>query len=357
MFDDKRRFAAIGLWDPDAPIALRVLHAGSPRTIDEAFFADRLLDALALRQPLHDDPTTTGYRLVHGENDRLPGLVVDRYDDTLVVKLDSMAWAPHLRVVVPQLVELTGADRVVVRASRRIAANLPAPLHANPTVVGSPPSGPVRFLECALGFDADVEHGQKTGHFLDQRENRRLVGNRCRDATVLDVFCNTGGFTVHAAAGGARSVHSVDSSHHAIRATRHHVELNRALLGYDTRHTAVIDDAFAAMSAMVNRNERFDVVIVDPPSFAPNAESVPAARNAYRRLTSLGTELVAPGGTLVQASCSSRVPAEEFHALVLDELAAHGRSLRTIMRTAHPIDHPVGFAQGAYLKAVIADLD
>lgn len=356
VFDDKRNFAAIGLWDPTAPISVRVLHHGPPQTIDSDFFANQILNSFARRQVLHDDPRTTGFRLIHGENDALPGLVVDRYADTLVVKLDSPVWVPHLRTIIGPIVDLADADRVVLRASRRIAQQLPPQLHGSPTIVGDKPEGLIRFVENELLFDADVERGQKTGHFLDQRDNRRLVGDRSHDATVLDVFCNTGGFSVYAAAGGARSVHSIDVSHHAIEATRHHVEVNRELRGFKTDHTTQVADAFDAMDDLIDRGRRFDMVIVDPPTFAPNAAALPGARHAYRRLTAAAVELLAPGGTLLQASCSSRLAAAEFHDLVNDEIASSGRRIINPIRTEHALDHPIGFSQGAYLKALLAEV-
>ena len=356
IFDDKRKFAGIGLWDPGAAIAVRMLHAGAPRPIDDAFFADAVLSAYARRQWLHDDPDTTGYRLVHGENDGLPGLVVDVYDTSLVVKLDTAAWVPHLTTVISPLLELTDAERVVVRASRRIVPDLPLVLHDSPTVVGTPPPGPVEFLENGLLFEADIERGQKTGHFLDQRDNRALIGARCNNADVLDVFCNTGGFSVYAASGGARSVHSVDVSDHAIAATRRHVERNRSRLGFEARHTASVADAFDAMADLIDQGRRFDVVIVDPPSFAPNAAAVPTASRAYRRLTSRALDLLATGGTLLQASCSSRISADDFVDLVFDEIEFNGlRAINTI-RTSHALDHPIGFSQGAYLKAIVTEV-
>ena len=353
IFGDKREFVGIGLWDPDAAIAVRMLHAGSPRTIDDTFFADRLLESVARRQPLHDDPSTTGYRLVHGENDGLPGLVVDRYDRTLVLKLDSPVWVPHLRSLVPPLVDLADAERLVLRASRRIEQLLAPPLRNNPTLVGNAPTAAVEFLENGLLFEADVERGQKTGHFLDQRDNRLLLGDRCGDASVLDLFCNTGGFSVYAAAGGARSVHSIDVSHHAVEATNRHIERNRERRGYKTVHTALVADAFDAMADLVAQNRRFDVVVVDPPSFAPNAAAVPAALRAYQRLTSMAVDLLASGGTLLQASCSSRISSDEFHHLVSDEIQAAGFQEVDAMRTAHDLDHPIGFPHGAYLKATL----
>jgi len=356
VFDDKRKFAGIGLWDPNSTIPIRMLHHGAPRPIDDEFFGDQILNSFARRQPLHDDPGTTGYRLVHGENDQLPGLVVDQYDTTLVVKLDSVAWVPHLRSVIPAIVELADAERVVVRASRRIDHELPDTLRDSPTVIGTPPDGPIAFHENGLVFEADVERGQKTGHFLDQRDNRRLVAAAATGAKVLDVFCNTGGFSVNAAAGGARSVHSIDISSHAIDATVHHMELNRLALEFSTTHTTLVDDAFEAMEDLIDEQQRFDIVIVDPPSFAPNSASVPAARRAYRRLTSLAIELLGKRGTLVQASCSSRIPANDFYQLVTNEIATAGMQATNTIRTNHALDHPVGFEQGAYLKAVVTNV-
>ena len=356
IFDDRRKFAAIGLWDPTSPIAVRVLHQGESRTIDDDFFAEKILNAYVIRQALHDDDATTGYRLVHGENDGLPGLVIDQYDRTLVVKLDTPIWLPHLAAVVAPALELTDAERVVLRSSRRVVADLPAGFQDSPTIVGHAPTEPISFLENRLTFQADVERGQKTGHFLDQRDNRHLAGMRCNDADVLDVFCNTGGFSVYAAAGGARSVHSIDVSHHAIEATRHHVELNRASAGFKASHTAVVADAFEAMNDLADRHQRFDVVIVDPPSFAPNASSVPAAQRAYRRLTGLAVDLLADGGTLIQASCSSRIPAQNFYDLVTDEVSLRNAKAVNMMWTSHALDHPIGFEQGGYLKAIFADV-
>ena len=356
VFDDRRKFAAIGLWDPDAAIPVRILHQGAPTTIDDDFFTTRLFEAFDRRRVLQLDPATTAYRLVHGENDGLPGLVIDRYGDTLVAKLDTLAWLPHLGGVLQTAAETTDAERVVLRASRRIATGLPTHVRDRPTVIGSSPTESIRFLENGLEFEADVERGQKTGHFLDQRDNRQLAATRCSDAAVLDVFCNTGGFSVHAAAGGARSVHSIDMSAHAVDATRRHVEINRAARNFETNHSALVADAFEAMADLADRHQRFDVVVVDPPSFAPNAAALPAATRAYRRLTGLAVELLSPGGTLVQASCSSRLGSQEFYKLITEEIEHAGCRAINSVRTGHAIDHPIGFEHGAYLKALFAEI-
>lgn len=350
VFDDKRRFAAIGLYDPDSPIALRVLHAGAPRQIDGAFWAELASRAVERRTPLVEDDDTDGYRVLHGENDGVGGLVVDRYGDTLVTKIYTAAWLPHLDSVLAPLVERLGTRRIVVRASRHAAERISPPM---PWILaGTPPDGPVPFVEHGLRFAADVVDGQKTGHFLDQRQNRRLVGTIAEDASVLDVFCCTGGFSVHSAAGGARSVTSVDLSPHAIRDTVDNLARNPEV--GPVAHEPLIGDAFDVLAELAAHGRRFDVVVVDPPSFAPRADRVESARRAYARLTRLALDVLAPGGMLVQSSCSSRVTSQEFHRGVLDAAAEHGVRLREWARTGHAVDHPIGFPEGAYLKTMFA---
>lgn len=356
VFDDRRRFAAIGLWDPASPIRVRVLHHGRPRQIDADFWTGRLLDAHERRGELVDSAETTAWRWVHGENDGLPGLVVDRYGDTLVVKLYSAAWFPHLEQVVAALRAVWTPERIVLRLGRVAARHAGAGAPGDgTTLVGAPPEGPVPFLEHGLHFEADVVHGQKTGHFLDQRDNRALVGGLARGRRVLDVFSCTGGFTVHAAAGGASLVHSVDLSAPAITAARANLARNDGLPAVRAcRHESTVGDAAEVMAQMVAEGRRFDVVVVDPPSFASRKDQVAGALRAYARLTELAVGLVEQGGTLVQASCSARVPTDEFVATVRAAADRAGVGLRDERRTGHAVDHPVGFAQGEYLKAVVA---
>ena len=219
IFDDRRKFVAIGLYDPTSAIRIKVLHRGAPTQIDAAFWRARLAAALERRDGLAAGGTT-GYRCVHGENDGLPGLVVDRYGDVLVVKLYSAAWFVHLATVLPIIVDLLEPTAVVLRLARAIGGSPPAGLHDAMAVHGALPDGPVLYDELGLHFEADVVDGQKTGAFLDQRENRALVASMAAGCSVLDVFCATGGFGVHAAAGGARSVLSVDASEGALATAR-----------------------------------------------------------------------------------------------------------------------------------------
>jgi 23S rRNA (cytosine1962-C5)-methyltransferase len=356
VFDDARRFVAVGLLDPASPLRLRVLHHGSPRTIDETFWAERIDAALARRAPLLERGDTDAYRCVHGENDALPGLVVDRYAGVLVVKLDTAAWVPHLRTLVPLLIDRLAPDTVIVRFSRA-AQDAAAALGVDDGAVlaGPPPPALVEFHENGLVFDADVVHGQKTGHFLDQRDNRARVGQLAAGAQVLDVFSCSGGFTVHAAAGGATEVHSVDLSPHAIEAVRRNLHHNASRSAVAAcRATSTVGDAFVVMADLVRSRRRFDVVVVDPPSFASKQADVDRAVAAYRKLTELAVGLVRPGGVLVQSSCSSRVSADVFFAAVNGAATGAGRRLVETERTGHAIDHPVGFVHGAYLKTLFA---
>lgn len=359
VFDPKRSFVAIGLYDPSSPIRVKVLHRGAPETIDEQWWARQVDAALSRRDALAASGTTTAYRCIHGENDGFPGLVLDRYAATYVVKLYSSAWVPHLPLLAELLGERVAWERLVLRLARGVQreVDLPPVLADGVTLVGPPPEGPVRFRENGLTFEADVVRGQKTGHFLDQRENRARVRDLAGGARVLDVFACTGGFSVHAAAGGASAVHSVDASPHAIAAAIRNVQLNRDLDAVRRcRHTTDVADAFDALDRLGDRGARFGVVVIDPPSFAQKQSDVPAALRAYRRLTRLGVELVERGGVLVQASCSSRVPAAQFFETVTGAIHDSGRQVTGLERTGHPADHPVGFAQGSYLKALYARL-
>ncbi len=355
VFDADRKFAAVGLYDPTSPIRLKVLHHGKPITIDRAFWATRLSAAMERRAPLVEKGDTTGYRVVNGENDGMPGLVLDRYDRTLVLKLYSAMWIPHLADLVPVIDDLFRPEALVLRLARNIPEELLHGLEEGDALIGVCPPDPILFLENGLTFEADVVHGQKTGHFLDQRDNRAFLGTLTEGARVLDVFASTGGFTVYAAAGGAREVMAVDLSEPTLSVVArnlHHNSDRAAVRACDFRPT--VADAFREMDRLGRKGQRFDVVVIDPPSFAQRQFEIERAISAYSKLTDLGVRLVHPDGLLVQASCSSRVSAEQFHTAVTHSAARANRPLEEIRRTGHAIDHPVTFPEGAYLKAVFA---
>jgi 23S rRNA (cytosine1962-C5)-methyltransferase len=356
MFDRHNRFIAIGLYDPGSPIRIRVLHHGEPETIDHDWFGSRIREAWARRLPLLEQ-ATTAFRVVHGENDGLPGLVVDRYDETVVVKLYTAAWLPWLDSVLAGLDAVTQPERAVLRLSRAVQrdAGSGAPLRDGAVVHGPPLDGPVLFRENGLTFEADLVKGQKTGFFLDQRDNRARAEGLAGGKAVLNVFAYTGGFSVYAARGGARSVTSVDISAPALAAAERNFEHNRG----DARvaaaaHRVVAGDAFDVIPQMRAAGDRFDVVILDPPSFAKARAEVDRALASYARIIRLGLDVLTEGGLLVAASCSSRISADAFREVVEETVHGASRSLRVREQTGHPLDHPIGFPEGAYLKCIYA---
>jgi 23S rRNA (cytosine1962-C5)-methyltransferase len=363
IFDDRRRFLAVGLYDPTSPIRVRILQSRQPAEIDADWFAARLAAAARLRAPVIELPVeraTTGYRLVHGENDGLPGLVIDRYAETLVLKLYTPAWVPHLPEVCAALAQVSPADRVILRLSRSLLKQ-PETLSGLITgqiLSGQPLEGPVLFQENGLVFEADPVLGQKTGFFLDQRDNRARVERLSANCAVLNVFAYTGGFSVYAARGGAHEVVSVDLSAPALEAAVRNMAYNRQIPAVTAAvHETVAEDAFEVLSRMASARRRFDVVILDPPMFAQNQSQTAAALLAYLRLTRLGLGVLRPGGVLVQASCSSRVEAADFFNAIHHAARDANRHLEEIERTGHPLDHPIGFKEGAYLKCLFATVE
>jgi 23S rRNA (cytosine1962-C5)-methyltransferase len=352
--DEGRTVVALGLFDPRSPIRVKVLHRGKPTPIDDAFFARRIADALARRAPLLATDTD-GVRLVHGDNDGLPGFVVDQYDDTLVIKLYSACWVPRLHQLVPPLVASTRPTRIVLRLSRGVARH-PEDLHGlrdGVVVAGPPLSGPVLFREHGLVFSADPLVGQKTGFFLDQRDNRARVEALSRGKRVLNVFSYSGGFSLAAARGGATSVTSVDLSRPALDDCVRHFALNQHHASVAAcAHEELCGDAFVILEQLRDAGRRFDVVVIDPPSFAKSAAEIDGARTAYARLCALGLGVVADDGLLVLASCSSRITPAQFRETMRRAAERAGSDLGIVEETGHAVDHPVGFAEGRYLKCL-----
>jgi 23S rRNA (cytosine1962-C5)-methyltransferase len=334
---------------------VRIIHRGEQVPITSEWWEGRLREIFDRRRPLLDSSETTGVRCINGENDGFPGLIVDLYHDVAVAKLYTPAWLPHLRTVVPMIEAQLGAGSVVLRLSRRTQRDVPPAVTDGMALRGELPAEPVLFRENGLTVEADVVAGNKTGYFLDQRDNRRMVGARCKGARVLDVFSSGGGFTLAAAAGGATSVLSVDISGPALEAARRNLVHNRQI-GAVRRchHSTRRGDAFEVMADLAAAGKRFDVVVVDPPSFAQNEASVPGALRAYERLAGLAVRLVDDGGLLFQASCSSRVGSPELLGAINAGARRGGVELEEIRRTGHPIDHPIGFQYGEYLKALLA---
>lgn len=347
IYDKKKnKFLAVGLYDPTSPIRIKIL-SNQPARINQAWFAEKLKHAQAIRQPLIDSGIT-GYRLIYGESDHFPALIIDRYSNTLVMKIYSAMWIPHLETILSALKESISFDRLVLRLSRNIEAGKFG-LSDGQVLIGDPVTEPIQFIENDLTLEADVIHGHKTGFFFDQRDNRQRVCDLAQGRIVLDIFSYVGAFTVYAMAGGATSVTALDISQPAIDA----LQANLALNDFDTAQIqTMVDDAFAGMQYLAKQNRQFDMVIVDPPSFAKSQAEVERALNSYKRLVQLALPLVNPNGILLMASCSSRIKPDVFFNLIVNTANQAGYGLNIIEQTSHAIDHPIGFPEAEYLKAM-----
>jgi len=351
IYDRKDKFLAVGLFDPDSPIRVRILHAGKPQTIDDAWWQSRLEQTLARRQNLFE-AQTTGYRLIHGESDGWPGLVLDRYDTTLALKIYTAAWLPRLDEIHALFKEKIPCKRIVLRLSRNIQeiAEKQFQLRDGQMLFGSTPGTPVTFSENGIRFEADVLRGQKTGFFLDQRENRAEVEKLSRGRKVLNAFSFSGGFSVYAARGGAVSVTDLDISAHALESAKRNFALNQNFSGVaGCRHEIVQADAFEWLE---KSPEKFDLVVLDPPSLAKRATEREGAIRAYERLNSLGIARLSRDGILVAGSCSAHVSSLEFFEAVRRAALKSGRKFSELKILRHPPDHRATFKEAEYLKII-----
>lgn len=350
IYDRRDRFLALGLYDPSSPIRVRILHTGGPATIDRSWWLDRAIRAAARREPVFS-PSTTGARCLHGESDGFPGLVADRYADTLVVKLYSAVWLPHWTTIEGVLRQVFAPRFLVLRLSRNLRETAASHgLHEGFHGAQGPET--VVFQENGLYFEAAVRHGQKTGFFLDQRDNRARVEPLAAGHSVLNLFSFSGGFSVYAARGGATRVLDIDISHHALESARRNFALNPQLA--KVPHLGEKADAFRWIAGP---GENFGLVICDPPSLAKRERDREGALAAYHRLNAAALARVAPGGHLVTASCSAHVPADGFFAAVRGAAARSGRPFRECWTSGHAADHPASFPEAHYLKAICLQLE
>jgi len=349
IFDQKKnKFLALGLYDPHSPIRIKILVSGKSATLNEAWFTEKITTAFEKRKPLLATDTNS-YRLLYGENDGLPGFIADVYDEVLVVKLYSAIWLPFLPVIFPFLLKISKCKTLVLRLSR-LLQNLPE-MHGladGQVLHGDLTNEEVIFREHGLRFSANVIHGHKTGYFLDHRHNRKRVGELSKGKRVLDIFAYAGGFSVHALAGGATEVTSLDISAQALGMAEKNVALN----DLKVNHRTLAVDAFIGLANLAKEGKKFDLIVLDPPSFAKRESERTRAMESYERLIKAALPILGKGGILLSCSCSSRVKFEEFFAINERVLTKSGRQFEELKRTFHDVDHPIGFAEGAYLKSI-----
>jgi len=355
IFDRRDAFLAVGLYDPESPIRVRILHAGKPVTINETWWREHLDRALQRRAGLFDDHTD-GHRWINGESDGWPGLVLDRYAGTLVLKIYTPIWLPRLDEITRLIRARLSPEHLVLRFSRNLQA-LAREHYGLVEGTGAPPESPtVIFSETGLRFEAEVVRGQKTGFFLDQRENRRRVETFAQSATVLNAFSFSGGFSLYAARGGASSVTDLDISPHALESAKRNFALNQADPAIAAcRHETIQTDAFLWLEQ--NTTRQFDLVILDPPSLAKRETERAGAIQAYGKLAGHGLKALRPGGLLVAASCSAHVSPDEFFEAVRSAARRSGRTFQELSTTGQPPDHPATFPEARYLKCIYLRLD
>jgi 23S rRNA (cytosine1962-C5)-methyltransferase len=309
--------------------------------------------ALKRREGLFD-ARTTGGRLINGESDGWPGLVLDRYAATLVLKLYTAAWLPMLPLVTELIKAELRPERIVLRLSRNIfaaAEKRSLPHHDGEILCGAELAGPLVFLENGLQFEADVLKGQKTGFFLDQRENRSEVGRLAAGMDVLNAFSFSGGFSLYAARGGAKSVTDLDISAHALAAAERNFQLNVTDPSVaKCRHECIQTDAFEWVAA--NDGRQFDLIVLDPPSLAKRETERTGAINAYGKLAENGIRRLKRDGLLVACSCSAHVTADEFFNAVRRAATQSGRPWQELKTTRHAPDHQATFKEAEYLKGI-----
>jgi 23S rRNA (cytosine1962-C5)-methyltransferase len=343
---------ARGLWNPHSRIRVRLYAFDAATKLDDAFWRARIGAAVALRKDLGLDDRAGAARLVNSEGDDLSGLIVDRYGDYLAVQVTALAMATRLEVFCDALEAAVAPRGILLRGAERGLAKLEGLALPDRLIRGAAPTGPIFVHEHGLRFGVDLAEGQKTGYYLDQRDNRQAAARHARGRRVLDMFCYSGGFAVACAvSGGARSVLAVDASGRAVALARANAELNAA-----TTVTAEESDAFDKLDALAAAGERFGMIVLDPPKFARSRAAADDALRAYHRINRVAVGLLEPGGILVTCSCSGSVTRDDFHRMLAGVAQRAGRPIQILESRGAAPDHPVSASclEGEYLTCVIA---
>ena len=351
VYTSQKEFIACGHFQVGS-IAVRVL-SFRQETIDHAFWVRRLEVAKDLRRALGliGNPQNNTYRLVHGEGDNLPGLIIDVYDHTAVMQAHSAGMHVYRMEIADALSEVMGdvIQNIYYKSETTLPFKADLLATENGFIKGEGGSPENIAMENGLKFHVDWLKGQKTGFFVDQRENRHLLEHYAKGRNVLNMFCYTGGFSFYAMRGGANLVHSVDSSAKAIDLTNENVELN---FPGDARHQAFAEDAFKFLDRM---GDQYDLIILDPPAFAKHRDALRNALRGYTKLNAKAFEKIRPGGILFTFSCSQVVNKQDFRNAVFTAAAQSGRSVRILHQLTQPGDHPVNIyhPEGEYLKGLV----
>ncbi len=350
------RSLARAAWSPKSQIRARVWSFDATETIDDAFFKRRVAACVARRTALPELSGQAGLRLIHGESDGLPGVIADRYGDTVCLQLTAAGPDKWRKAIVGALAKVAGIARIYERSDSDVRG-LEGLEPVTGWVHGEAPDGPLSIDENGVRLGVDVVGGHKTGFYLDQRDNRLLTRALAGGKSVLNCFCYTGGFSLQALAGGAASVLSIDSSGPALAGARANLALNPQL---DARRAEWQEaDVFDALRVFRKEGRKFDLIVLDPPKFAPSAAHAERAARAYKDINLLGFRLLNPGGYLLTYSCSGGIGLELFQKIVAGAAVDAGRDARILQRLSAGPDHPVAlhFPEGEYLKGLLIQAD
>jgi 23S rRNA (cytosine1962-C5)-methyltransferase len=350
LISSKGKFIARGLINTRSRIRVRLYTWNITESLDEDFWHRRLESAIQFRRQLgYDDPRGAA-RLIFSEGDGLSGLIVDRYADCLAVQVNALAMAVRLPLIVPILVELTGACGVVLRTEKGINRIEGLELHDGP-YWGHVPDGPLQIVENGLIYMVDLAEGQKTGFYLDQRENRKIAAGYLNSRRVLDMFCYSGGFSLAASAlGGAKEILAIDSSPKALVLAETNMKLNNA-----ANISLQRGEALETLESLATAGRRFDAVILDPPKFARSRKAIQEALRAYHWLNRLALAVLEPGGILITCSCSGHVTREDFLYMLVGVGRQTHRDIQILENRGAAADHPVMATclDSEYLKCFI----
>lgn len=348
--DASGQFLAWAAYNAKSQISARVWSWNEKDLIDKTFFRNRIAAALKARRALGQTRDSNGMRLVHGESDGLPGLIVDKYGDVLVMQLGS-AGPEHWRETLTDILQELCSPVCIYERSDSDGRELEGLPTRSGVLYGALPAQ-VEVLEHGIRFAIDVAAGQKTGFYLDQRDNRALTGTLAADCDVLNCFCYTGGFSLYALRGDAKSVLSIDSSQEALQLAQANAELN----GFDaSRAEWQCADVFEALRKLRDQNRKFDLIVLDPPKFAPTAAFAEKASRAYKDINLLGFKLLRPGGLLFTYSCSGGISDDLFQKIIAGAALDAGVDAQIVKKLYAAADHPVllSFPEGAYLKGLV----
>jgi 23S rRNA (cytosine1962-C5)-methyltransferase len=352
VYSNQNEFLGIGHYQIGS-IAVRIVSFQDVE-LNEDFWRGKIVSAYKFRESLQltQNPSTNVYRLIHAEGDGLPGLIVDVYNDTAVMQMHSIGMYLMKDELARIIKDVLGEKIQAVYDKSSKTIPFKADVNAvDAYLLGNKNEGLV--LENGLSFKVNFEEGQKTGFFIDQRDNRFLLQQYSQNRDVLNMFCYTGGFSFYAMKGGAKTVHSVDSSGKAIDLTRENVELN---FPDDPRHQAIVADAFEYLKDI---KDKYDLIILDPPAFAKHREALGHALQGYKRINAKAFEQIRPGGIVFTFSCSQVVSKDKFREAVFSGAAIAGRTVRILHQLSQPSDHPINIyhPEGEYLKGLVLHVE